>query len=168
MPKICRKIYLKICRICKTICVISREYDKYAFSMSSAFCLDLHDVTESLQLVVMQVCSRARGQSQRPLTDTAGPQLPEACRLMTWVRSCQATGNNNPSTSFSAIAKKLKKSMVIAGLADLKFKLTLQRICFGTPLHNNEGGESGQARGPCRDPKAHKPRACQHCQVSRA
>ena len=28
-------------------------------------------------------------------------------RLMTWVRSCQA-GNNNPSTSFSAIAKKLK------------------------------------------------------------
>ena len=62
-----------------------------------------------LQLVVMQVCSRwARGPGQRPLTDTAGPQLPEVCRLMTWVRSCQATGNNNPGTSFSAIAKKLK------------------------------------------------------------
>ncbi len=74
---------------------------KYAFSVSSVFCLD-RDV--SLQLVVMQVCSRARGQGQRPLTDTAGP---EACRLMTWVRSCQATGNNNPSTSISAIAKKL-------------------------------------------------------------
>ena len=36
------------------------------------------------------------------------PQLPEVCRLMTWVRSCQETGNNNPGTSFSAIAKKLK------------------------------------------------------------
>ena len=65
--------------------------------------------TVTLQLVVMQVCSRwARGPGQRPLTDTAGPQLPEVCRLMTWVRSCQATGNNNPGTSFSAIAKKLK------------------------------------------------------------
>ncbi len=33
-------------------------------------------------------------------------------RLMTWhhdrTMSCQATGNNNPGTSFSAIAKKLK------------------------------------------------------------
>ncbi len=64
-------------------------------------------------LLVTQVCSRARGLNQsvqRPLTDTAarGSQLPasEACRLMTWhhdsTRSCQATGNNNPGTSFSA------------------------------------------------------------------
>ena len=49
---------------------------KYAFSVSSVFCLD-RDV--SLQLVVMQVCrgSLARGQGQRTLTDTvtAGPQL---------------------------------------------------------------------------------------------
>jgi hypothetical protein len=43
---------------------------------------------------------------------TWGTQLPEACRLMTWrqdhTRSCQARGNNNPGTSFSAIAKKMK------------------------------------------------------------
>jgi hypothetical protein len=67
-------------------------------------------------LLVMQVCLLTRGlnqQGQQPLTDTAGPPLPEACRLrpMTWhhdhKRSCQATGNNNPGTSFSAITKKL-------------------------------------------------------------
>ncbi len=74
------------------------------------------------------------------LTDTVGPQLPEACWLMTWhhdhTRSCQATGNDNPGTSFSAIAKKLES--IYGHSVNCRaccFKLKHFEKFFGTPLH---------------------------------
>ncbi len=79
---------------------------KYAFSLSLVFYLD------SASEASVFVGPGLNQQGQLPLTDTAWAQLPEACRLMTWrqdcTRSCQATGNNNPGTSFNAIAIKIK------------------------------------------------------------
>jgi hypothetical protein len=112
-------------------------------SVNYAFTLSLVIWYPAYTLLVTQVCSRARGLNQpgqRPPTDTAGPQLPEACRLMIWrqdrTRSCKARGNNNPGTSFSAIAKKLK--LINGHSVNCRagcFKLKDFENCFGTPLH---------------------------------
>ncbi len=85
---------------------------KYDFILSLVSCLHSASDTSVIAGPGAEVAAEPAGPGQQPNTDTAGPQLPEACRLMTWhhgrTRSCQTTGNNNPSTSFSAIAKKLK------------------------------------------------------------
>ncbi len=104
---------------------------EYAFSLSWVFCLD---PAGDASVLMGHGALGLNQPGNRPLTDTAGPQLPEACRLMTWrqdrTRSCQATGNNNPGTPFSAIAKKLKliSSYLQSRLLWIK---TLRRIVFG-------------------------------------
>ncbi len=65
------------------------------------------------------VFAEARPAGPVALTDTVGSRSSQACRLggdwMTWhrTRSCheastRATGNNNPSTSYSAISRNFK------------------------------------------------------------
>jgi hypothetical protein len=84
---------------------------KYSFSLSLVSCL--HAASDASVFAGpgpgAEVEAALNQPGQRPLTDTARPQLPEACRLMTWhhdrTRSCQATGNNNAGTSFSALQK---------------------------------------------------------------
>jgi hypothetical protein len=65
----------------------------------------------SLSLVVCLDSTSDTSVFMGPGAEPAGPQLSEACRLMTWCQyrksSCQAKGNSNPGTSFSAIEKKL-------------------------------------------------------------
>ncbi len=103
---------MKLVSVCCVIPVmmIHMMSVEYAFRLSLVFCLDSASNASLFVGPGTEVPLNQPG--QLPLTDTAGPPLPEACRLMTWrqdrTRSCQATGNNNPGTSFSAIAKKLK------------------------------------------------------------
>jgi hypothetical protein len=106
---------------------------KYAFSVSSVFkfCLDRRHGDVSL----------AGPGAEPAATDwhCRATAAPEACLGWGHAKKVETIGNNNPSTSFSAIAKKLK--WFIFNCRAGWFKLTLWRIVFGTPLHNNEGGE---------------------------
>jgi hypothetical protein len=103
--------------------ILSVKYT-FSFKLSAVFCLDSANVFVDPQIE----------------TDTVEPQLPEACRLLTWhhdrMRSCQATGNNNPGTSLSAIAKTKKilpfneLQSIAAGPAQPLFNMQLRPCCF--------------------------------------
>ncbi len=79
---------------------------KYAFSLSLVFCLD-----SASDASVFAAESLARGLNQ-PAATLILQGHSYACRLMTWhhdsMISCQATGNYNPGTAFSAIAKNIE------------------------------------------------------------